>query len=388
MNVPFLDLKAQYRSMREEIDFAMQQVINDTAFAGGPYVEKFETEFAAYCHCSDAAGVSSGTSALHMALLALGIGPGDEVITVANTFIATIEAISHCGATPVLADCDPYTYTLDPAAVEAAITSRTRALIPVHLFGQPADMGAIMALAKRHNLLVVEDACQAHGAEYKGRRCGSIGDAGCFSFYPGKNLGAYGDAGAVVSNKPELIARIKMLRDHGSTQKYDHSIIGWNCRMDGLQGAVLSVKLRHLEAANTARRSHAKRYKERLINCTEATLPAESPSARHVYHIFALCYPERDRLISNLSKRGIGCGIHYPKPLHLQKAYTFLGQRAGAFPIAEECAIRQLSLPMYPELTTEQIDYVADEVSKEINDRKKYRERFGRGEAAAGKGAS
>jgi dTDP-4-amino-4,6-dideoxygalactose transaminase len=364
MKVPYLDLKIQYQSLREEINAAMQRVIDDTAFAGGPYVETFEEEFAAYCQCSCAAGVGSGTAALHLTLLALGIGPGDEVITAANTFIATAEAVSHCGAVPVFADCDPRTYTLDPVAAEAAITPRTRAIIPVHLFGQTADMDAIMALAKKYNLLVVEDACQAHGAELRGRRAGSMGEAGCFSFYPGKNLGAYGDAGAVVSNNAELISRIKMLRDHGSIRKYEHPIIGWNGRMDGLQGAVLSVKLRHLEEANAARRAHARYYKELLADCGGAALPYEKPESLHVYHIFAVCCEGRDRLLSYLTECGVGCGIHYPKPLHLQGAYAFLGKGEGSFPVVESCAGKYVSLPMFPELDNEQIEYVAETVKK------------------------
>lgn len=359
MKVPFLDLKPQYNTLRDELDHAIQQVIHDTAFAGGPYVERFEEEFAAYCQCSSAAGVSSGTSALHLSLLALGIGPGDEVITAANTFIATAEAISHCGATPVFADCDPKTYTLDPVMAEAAITPRTRAIIPVHLFGQPADMDAFVQLGQKYHLFIVEDACQAHGAEYKGKRAGSMGDVGCFSFYPGKNLGAYGDAGAVVSNNDGLIRWIKMVRDHGSTEKYEHSIVGWNARMDGLQGAILSTKLRHLDEANRRRRMHARRYRELLGDCTKTVLPFEPNHVRHVFHVFAICVNRRDELKMHLAKRGVGCGIHYPKPLHLQKAYAFLEYEAGSSPVAEACAQRYLSLPMFPELSEEQIQYVA-----------------------------
>ncbi len=367
MKVPFLDLGEQYRSLRNEIDAAIEAVIRDTAFAGGPYVEQFEKEFAAYCQCSSAAGVSSGTHALHLALLALGIGPGDEVITAANTFIATVEAISHCGATPVLVDCDPQTYTIDPVAAETVITPNTRAIIPVHLFGQTADMDPLLALAKKHNLFVVEDACQAHGAEYKGRRAGSMGDIGCFSFYPGKNLGAYGDAGAVVSNNEALVERVKMLRDHGSSRKYEHSIIGWCCRMDGLQGAILSVKLRHLEEATHARRTHAHMYKDLLDNCEGSVLPFEQAGTRHVFHLFVLCVEHRDQLMQHLSGKGIGCGIHYPKPLHLQDAYRFLDQTEGAFPVVEKCANSQISLPMFPELTAEQVEYVAEAVKTGID---------------------
>jgi dTDP-4-amino-4,6-dideoxygalactose transaminase len=362
MKVPFLDLGAQYAVLRREIDDAIQEVIDHTAFAGGPYVQTFEEEFAAYCQCASAAGVSNGTDALHLALLALGVGPGDEVITAANTFIATAEAISQCGAVPVFADCDPQSYTLDPAAAEAAITPRTRAIIPVHLFGQPADMDAFLTLAKKHNLFIVEDACQAHGAEYKGRRAGSMGHAGCFSFYPGKNLGAYGDAGAVTSNDEELIRKIKVLRDHGSTRKYEHTVVGWNFRMDGIQGAVLSVKLRHLEAATEARRAHAHRYKELLRDCAPIILPFEAEHNRHVFHIFAICYERRDELMAELASMGVGCGIHYPKPLHLQKAYASLGKGPGDYPVAEQSAAHYISLPMFPELAAEQIEYVVEAV--------------------------
>jgi len=366
VKVPFLDLGAQYRSLRAELSEAMQQVIDDTAFAGGPYVEKFEGDFAVYCQCAFAAGVSSGTSALHLTLLALGIGPGDEVITAANSFIASAEAISHCGATPVFADCDPETYTMNPVSAEAAITERTRAIIPVHLFGQMADMADLMNLAWKYNLFVVEDACQAHGAEFRGRRAGSMGHAGCFSFYPGKNLGSYGDAGAVVSNDGALISKIKMLRDHGSVRKYEHPMIGWNCRMDGLQGAVLSVKLRHLEAANEARRAHACLYKKLLADCSEVVPPFEKMGRRHVYHIFSLYCDCRDRLMRHLTEQEIGCGIHYPKPIHLQGAYAFLGKGPGSFPVVEACAKKHLSLPMFPELTAEQIEYVAAAVKEGV----------------------
>ena len=358
MNVPYLDLKAQYSALKGELDEAMSQVISKTAFAGGPYVAAFEEEFAAYCQCSFAAGVSSGTNAIHLALLALSIGPGDEVITAANTFIATAEAISHCGATPVFADCDPETYNLDPKLAEAAITSRTKAIIPVHLFGQTADMDAFLALGKKYSLHIVEDASQAHGAEYKGRRAGSMGVIGCFSLYPGKNLGAYGDAGIVVSNDEALIEKIKILRDHGSVQKYEHAVVGWNARMDGLQGAILSVKLRYLDAGNQARRDHAQRYRELLADCPAVQVPTEHGNGVHVYHIFAICSDHRDELMKHLNERGVGCGIHYPKPLHLQPAYASLGKGVNSYPVAEVKSRQYLSLPMFPELTDEQIDYV------------------------------
>jgi dTDP-4-amino-4,6-dideoxygalactose transaminase len=366
MNVPYLDLKVQYNALREELDEAMRQVISDTAFAGGPYVAVFEEEFSAYCQCSFAAGVSSGTNAIHLALLSLGIGPGDEVITAANTFIATAEAINHCGAVPVFADCDPETYTLDPAAAEAAITPRTKAIIPVHLFGQTADMDAFLELGRKYNLLILEDASQAHGAEYKGRRAGSMGIAGCFSLYPGKNLGAYGDAGIVVSNDEELIKKIKLIRDHGSVQKYEHAVIGWNARMDGLQGAVLSVKLRYLDEANRARRANARRYKELLADCPGILLPKEHEDCRHVFHIFAICSVRRDELMRHLTERGIGCGIHYPKPLHLQPAYAFMGKGENSYPVTEAGARQYLSLPMFPELTEEQIQYVVSAIKEKL----------------------
>jgi dTDP-4-amino-4,6-dideoxygalactose transaminase len=303
--------------------------------------------------------VGNGTDALWFALLALGIGPGDEVITAPNTFIATAEAISFCGATPVFADVDPRTYTMDPARLEAAITPKTKAVIPVHLFGQPADMDPILETACRHGLWVVEDACQAHGALYKGRKAGSMGAAGCFSFYPGKNLGAFGEGGAVVTNDEALADRVRRLRDHGQAKKYYHSAIGWNGRLDGIQAAVLQVKLKYLDAGNDARRAHADRYRERLAGVGQVVLPVEADAARHVYHIFAVQVDDRDRVLQAMGDRGIGCGIHYPVPVHLQEAYAHLGLAAGSFPVAERAASRFLSLPMFPELTAGQVDDVA-----------------------------
>lgn len=369
MKVPFLDLQAQYQTIRPEIALAMQKVLDDAAFAGGPYVAQFEKEFALFCRCQHALGVSNGTAALWMALRGLGVGPGDEVITVPNTFIATAEAISMCGAKPVFVDIDETTYTMNPALLEAAITSRTAAIIPVHLYGQMADMDAIMAIAKAHELFVIEDACQAHGATYKGRPAGSIGDAGCFSFYPGKNLGAYGEAGAVVTHNAELAAKIKLLRDHGQPQKYHHNLIGWNGRMDGLQGAILSVKLKYLAAWNEARRRHAQLYRALLAGLENVVLPREAIDAQHVYHIYAVRVQNRDRAMKALAEKGIQCGVHYPIPLHLQEAYHFLGWRDGSFPIAEMCAVELLSLPMFPELTVEQLEYVASEIKRLVNTR-------------------
>ncbi|HXP59916.1 MAG TPA: DegT/DnrJ/EryC1/StrS family aminotransferase [Dongiaceae bacterium] len=362
MNVPFLDLKAHHDPIRKELNQAIAEVIDAGAFAGGPFVAAFERDFAAYCDTRFAAGLGNGTDALWLSLLALGVGPGDEVITVPSTFMATAEAISFCGARPVFVDVDDRTYTMDPALLESAITSRTRAIIPVHLFGQMADMDPILELARRHGLPVVEDACQAHGALYKGRKAGSLGVAGCFSFYPGKNLGALGEAGAVVTNDPELEARIKVLRDHGQARKYFHSRIGWNARMDGIQAAALRVKLKRLEAANSRRRANAGLYDELLGPSDEVVTPYAAPDNRHVYHVYAVRVRARDRLLESLAGKGISCAIHYPVPLHLQEAYRSLGYTGGSFPVAERCAAEFLSLPMFPELSREQVQTVATEL--------------------------
>ena len=366
MKVPFLDLKAQYRSIRDEIHDALQDVMEQTAFAGGPFVARFEEEFARYCQTHHAVGVSSGTAALWTALLALEIGPGDEVITTPSTFIATAEAISFCGATPRFVDIDERTYNMAPERLEAAITPATRAIVPVHLFGQMADMDPIMEVARAHGLHVIEDACQAHGAEYKGRRAGSIGDAGCFSFYPGKNLGAYGEAGAVVTNSPDVAEKIRMFRDHGQRQKYHHRVIGWNARMDGLQGAVLSVKLRHLDRWNEQRRNNADRYKRLLADLDAVILPTEASYAKHVYHVYAVRAQDRDALIHDLAKEDIHCGIHYPVPLHLQDAYRSLGYEEGTFPVTERCADEFVSLPMFAELSREHIERVCEGIRSSL----------------------
>jgi dTDP-4-amino-4,6-dideoxygalactose transaminase len=366
MKVPFLDLKAQYVSIKDEVSAAIQQVFDMTAFAGGPFVAQFEKEFATFCKTQYAIGVGSGTEALWLVLLGLGVGPGDEVITVPDTFIATAEAISYCGAKPVFVDVEEDTYNMNPYLLKAAITSKTKAIIPVHLFGQMADMDPIMEIAREHKLFVLEDASQAHGAEYKGKIAGSIGDAGCFSFYPGKNLGAYGEAGAVVTNNPELNKKIRMLRDHGQAEKYHHDLVGWNGRMDGLQGAILSVKLKYLNAWNEARRRNARLYWELLGMIDSVVIPLESPNCKHVYHIYAIRVPHRDSVISALSEKNIQCGIHYPIPLHMQDAYKTLGLGTGSFPVAEKVASEFVSLPMFPELSTEQIVYVAGEIQKLI----------------------
>jgi dTDP-4-amino-4,6-dideoxygalactose transaminase len=367
MRVPFLDLRAHHAPLQKEILAAIQEVIEAGAFAGGPFVTRFEEDFAAYCQTHFAVGVGSGTEALWLSLLAFGIGPGDEVITVPNTFMATAEAISFCGAKPVFIDIDERTYTLDPDLFERAITARTKAVIPVHLFGQMADMDPIMEIARKHQLRVIEDACQAHGAEYKGRRAGSIGDAGCFSFYPGKNLGALGEAGAVVTNDCALQERIRMLRDHGQEAKYRHSYIGWNARMDGIQGAVLRVKLGTLDRGNTARRTHARLYGEYLGGREDLITPKEAKYGLHVYHVYAVRVKGRDQLLRTLAERGVSCGIHYPIPIHLQEAYRSLGLKRGSFPVTERCAEEFLSLPMFPELTTEQIETVAREIKTQLS---------------------
>ena len=361
MRVPFLDLKAQYESIRNEIAVALQQVLDNTAFAGGPFVEKFEKDFASFCKCEFAMGVGSGTTALWLALSGLGIGQGDEVITTPNTFIATAEAISFCGAKPAFVDVEEQTYNMNLDLLEDAITPKTKAIIPVHLYGQMVDMDRIMQIARAHGLFVVEDACQAHGAEYNGQRAGSIGDAGCFSFYPGKNLGAYGEAGAVVTNDAELAEKIRVLRDHGQARKYFHSMIGWNARMDGFQGAVLSVKLKHLPAWNDARKRNVRLYDELLADADDVITPVEVDRAGHVYHVYAIRTKDRDALINYLAEKNVYCGIHYPIPIHLQNAYSFLGKGKGSFPVAEKCAEQLVSLPMFPELSEEQIEYVVRE---------------------------
>lgn len=362
MKVPFLDLHTQYESIRDEIESAIRQVLDSSAFVGGPFVERFEDDFAAMCGCRYAVGVSSGTSALWMALLSLGIGPGDEVITVPNTFIATAEAISMSGARPVFVDVEEQSYTMNAALLENAVTPRTKAIIPVHLFGQPADMDPITEFAERHKLHVIEDACQAHGSLYKGKPAGSLGIAGCFSFYPGKNLGAYGEAGAVVTCDSGLAEKIRMLRDHGQAKKYYHAMIGWNGRMDGIQGALLSVKLKYLPGWNEARRKNAAAYDRLLAGVPGIILPREMDHTRHVYHIYAIRTEKRDALAGFLAERGIACLIHYPRPVHLQDAYRSFGFARGSFPISEKCAEELLSLPMYPELGGNQIEHVAREI--------------------------
>ncbi len=361
--VPFVDLKQQYVSIKDEVLRAVAGVFESTQFVLGREVAAFEEEFAAFCGVPHAVAVNSGTSALHLALLAAGVGPGDEVITVPCTFVATVAAVTYTGARPVFVDVDPATYTMNPAQIEAAITPRTRAILPVHLYGNPAGMDPILEIARRHGLCVIEDAAQAHGAEYKGRRCGSMGQLGCFSFYPGKNLGAYGEGGLVATSDPELARKIRMLRDWGAEKKYQHVLKGFNYRMEGVQGAILRVKLRYLERWTGARRAHAAAY-TMLLAGSGLTLPSEMPGNRHVYHVYAVLTPQRKELMESLNSQGVQTGIHYPFPVHLLPAYSDLNYVAGDFPVSERVAAQELSLPMFPELTDRQIDTVGRAVAE------------------------
>jgi dTDP-4-amino-4,6-dideoxygalactose transaminase len=359
--IPFLDLKAQYASIKPDVDAAVMSVLESCQFALGEQVAAFEREFAAYVGAAEAVGVNSGTSALHLALLAAGVGPGDEVITVPNTFVATVAAVYYTGARAVLVDIDPRSFTIDVNRIEQAITPRTKVILPVHLYGQAADMDPILEIARRRHLTVIEDAAQAHGAEYKGRRAGSIGDLGCFSFYPGKNLGAYGEGGLVTTSNPDHARTIRMLRDWGQDRRYHHVMKGFNYRLEGIQGAILRVKLRHLEEWTEARRAHARRYAELLAGSGVRT-PEEMPYARHVYHIYAVRTEVRDALQKSLQAAGVQSGLHYPIPVHLQPAYADLGYKAGDFPHAELSAAEELSLPMFAELTDSQLQEVAHAV--------------------------
>jgi len=368
IRVPYLDLKAQYRSIKPEIDAAIGKVLESCQFVLGPEVSEFEKAFAAYSGTSECIALNSGTSALHLALLAAGVGPGDEVVTTPFTFVASVAAILYVGARPVLVDIDPGSFTLDPSKIESAITSRTKVLLPVHLYGQPADMDPILELARHQNLIVIEDAAQAHGAQYKDRPVGSIGHMACFSFYPGKNLGAYGEGGAVTTNNSEYARTIRMLRDWGQDRKYHHLLRGYNYRMEGFQGAVLGVKLRHLEQWTEARRSLVQHYNCLLADC-ELQLPTERSWARHVYHVYTVRSKERDRLQKSLADEGIQTGIHYPIPVHLQPAYSGLGYGPGSLPVAEAAAKQVLSLPLYPELSLQAVSQVADAVKKIVGNK-------------------
>ena len=359
--IPFLDLKGQYKEIKPQVDAAVARVIESAQFVLGPEVAAFEERFAAYCGVRHCVALNSGTSALHLALLAAGVGPGDEVITVSMTFVATTAAILYCGAKPVFVDVDPDTWTMDPNLLKAAITPRTKAILPVHLHGLMADMDPIIEVADRAGLIVIEDAAQAHGSEYRGRRAGSIGDIGCFSFYPGKNLGAYGEAGAAVTNSSGLARQLALLRDWGQESKYNHVLPGYNFRMDGIQGAVLNVKMAYIERWTEARRTVASHY-DRLLARGQFKRPAPPPHCRHVYHVYAVEVEHRDQVQKALSAAGIGTGIHYPVPVHLQKAYGELGYGRGDFPVTEAIANRFLSLPIYAELQPEQVANVVLEL--------------------------
>ncbi|EJT02483.1 DegT/DnrJ/EryC1/StrS family aminotransferase [Rhizobium sp. CCGE 510] len=357
--IPFLDLKAQYQSIKSEIDAAVLGVLASGQYILGEEVARLEQEFADYCDVKHAIAVNTGTSALHLSLLAAGVGPGDEVITVPFTFVATVSAICYAGARPVFVDVEPVTLTMDPAQLEAKITPRTKAIIPVHLYGQMADMDAIKAIADHYRIPFIEDACQAHGAQYKGARAGSIGTSGCFSFYPGKNLGACGEGGIVVTNSDDHAKTMRMLRDWGQEQRYHHLLKGFNYRMDAIQGAILRIKLRHLEAWTEARRAHGRRYSLLLGGSTNLRTPVEIADRRHVYHVYAIRSRDRDELQRVLTADGIQSGLHYPIPVHLQKAHADLGYQTGDFPISEAAAREVLSLPIYPEMPAWHVDQVA-----------------------------
>jgi len=360
MRLNFVDLNAQYRTIKSEIDHAIQEVIHQSAFSAGPFVKSFEQNFAKTHQSKYCVGVNSGTSALHIALWALGIGTGDEVIVPSLTFIATAEAVSLCGATPVFADCDPDYYTIDPDDIEKRINSNTKAVLPVHLYGQPAKMDEIKAIADQHELLLIEDCAQAHLAEYKGKKVGTFGAAGCFSFYPGKNLGAYGEAGAVITDDDALYDRMLALRDHGSLKKYHHDLIGHNYRMDGLQGAVLDVKLKHLDAWTQARRKNAQVYRGCLEEIESLSLPIEMPDAVHVYHLFVVRAPHRDKLKMHLESHDIAVGIHYPIPCHLQNAYKMAN--SSICPVSERYAKEILSLPIHAEINKDDIRLIYEDI--------------------------
>lgn len=368
MNVPFLDLKAQYSSIKHEIDPAIQNVINNTAFILGESVSKFEKDFAIAQDVKHCFGTSSGTDGNHIALWSLDIKAGDEVIIPANTFIATAWGATLCGAKPVFVDCHPESYNINPEKVQAAITTKTKAIVAVHLYGQPADIDSLDKIAKKYHLHIVEDAAQAHLAEYKAKKIGGLSDIASFSFYPGKNLGAYGEGGAVTTNNDELAKKIKLIREHGQSQKYYHDTYGHNYRMEGIQGAVLGVKLKYLQKWTDERRRVAAKYKELLGNVEQLSIPIEMPNVKHVYHLYVVRIngknlaereETRNRLQLFLSDNGISTGLHYPVPLHLQKCFSHLGYKKGDFPVTEDLAQTGISLPMYPELKDEQIEYVA-----------------------------
>lgn len=363
MKVKYLDLQAQYQTIKKEIDEAIKDVIDSSAFILGKAVDDFENQFASYCQTDHAIGVNNGTNAVMLALKALGIGPGDEIITAANTFVATLAAIVHAGARPVLVDVDPETANMDPQLLKLAISTRTRAIVPVHLYGRLCDMAAISQIASKNNVSIIEDAAQAHGATIDGRRAGSFGMAAAFSFYPGKNLGAFGEAGAIVTSDERINRMTRTLRDHGSSDKNVHKYVGYNARMEGLQGAVLGIKLKHLDRWITARRKIAARYNS-LLKEVPVKTPSMTEESSHVFHCYVIECEQRDELREFLAKREIPTLIHYPIPVHLQKAYTFLDYRQGDFPVAEKMAQEIISLPIYPELCREEVEYVAGVIAE------------------------
>jgi dTDP-4-amino-4,6-dideoxygalactose transaminase len=367
--VPFLDLQTQYTGLRNEILEALQEVADGTTYVLGPKVAQFEQDFARFVGAGHCVGVNSGTSALHLALICAGVLPGDEVVTVPMTFIATSWAVSYVGATPVFVDIDPATFTMDPEQVERRITSRTRAILPVHLYGQPADLEPLLEIGRRRGIPVIEDAAQAHGAGYQGRLAGTLGFCGCFSFYPGKNLGALGEAGAIVTDDPDVATRLRQLRDHAQSRRYHHVELGFNYRMEAIQGAVLGIKLKYLQGWTEARRRLAARYGEALADLP-IDLPSEAFDRRHVWHLYVALHPERDRIRQELEQRGVQTGLHYPIPVHLQEAYEHLGHRAGDFPVAERVGRECFSLPIFPEMTESQQDRVIEALSqilREVN---------------------
>jgi len=364
--LPFVDLKAQHAAIAADVEAAIQRVVTNADFILGADVAGFEEEFATYCEAKHAVGLDSGMSALELGMRAMGIGPGDEVITPAGSFIASSSAISFTGAAPIWVDVEPRTYNIDPELLKAAITKRTKAIMVVHLYGQPADMDRVLEIADRHGLPVIEDACQSHGARYKGRRTGAIGAFGAFSFYPSKNLGAYGDAGALTTNDDGLAEKVRMMRNYGQRAKYDHVFLAWNRRLDTMQAAVLRVKLPHLDAWNESRRKIASLYDE-LLGGTAVGLPYTSPDVEHVYHLYVIQVDGRDSVLSELGARGIGAGIHYPLPIHLQEAYRERRIGPGSFPVTEAAATRILSLPMYPEMTEPDVRRVADTVRELVS---------------------
>ena len=363
--VPLIDLKIQHKSIAAEVEAAIKNVCENTAFILSDEMKTFEEEFASYCGARHGVGVANGTEALFLALLALGVGAGDEVIVPANTFVATAAAVCHAGATPVFVDCDPETYCIDVSKLSGAITPNTKAIMPVHLYGHPADMDAILSIARRSGVKVIEDCAQAHGTLYNGKHAGSLGDAAGFSFYPSKTLGAYGDAGMVLTNSDEVADKLKLLRDNGRTSWYEHEIIGYNSRLDGIQAAILRIKLRHLNQWVDGRRAHAAQYGKLIAGIDGLTLPVEKSYAKHSYYVYAVRARNRDEVMPKLKEKGCGCGIHYPVPLHLQPAFAYLGGKKGDHPVAEEVAGEIMSIPMFPELTPEQVTEAAG-IIKEV----------------------